>query len=93
MQTKLYNQDGQEIGMTELSDGVFGVPMNVNLVHQVRVGLLANQRKPVAHTKDRSDVRGGGKKTLATERHRTGSARFHSFTYLERRRGIARTAQ
>ena len=78
MQTKLYNQDGQEIGQTELSDGVFGVPMNVDLVHQVRVGLLANQRKPVAHTKDRSDVRGGGKKPWrqkGTGRARHGSTR------------------
>ncbi len=78
MQTKIYNKDNQEVGVIDLADSVFGVPMNVNLVHQVRVGLLANQRKPVAHTKDRSDVRGGGKKPWrqkGTGRARHGSTR------------------
>lgn len=78
MQNKLYNQEGQETGVVDLADSIFGLPMNADLVHQVRVALLANQRKPVVHTKDRSDVRGGGKKPWrqkGTGRARHGSIR------------------
>lgn len=78
METKIYNQEGQETGVVDLADNVFGLPMNADLVHQVRVALLANKRKPVAHTKDRSDVSGGGKKPWrqkGTGRARHGSTR------------------
>lgn len=78
MQTKTYNQSGVEIGVTELPDSIFGLPENHDLVHQVRVAVLANKRKPVAHTKNRSEVRGGGRKPWrqkGTGRARHGSTR------------------
>ncbi|MEK9174842.1 MAG: 50S ribosomal protein L4 [Patescibacteria group bacterium] len=78
MQTKLYNQQGSEIGTVELPEGVFGLPKNLDLVHQIRTSVLANRRKPVAHTKDRSDVSGTGKKPWrqkGTGRARHGSRR------------------
>lgn len=78
MQTKLYNQQGSEIGTVELAEGVFGLSQNFDLVQQVRVGLLANKRNPVAHVKDRSEVRGGGRKPWrqkGTGRARHGSRR------------------
>lgn len=78
MQTKLYNQEGSEIGTVELPERVFGLSQNLDLVHQVRVSLLANARKPVAHTKNRAEVSGTGKKPWrqkGTGRARHGSRR------------------
>ncbi len=78
MQVKLHNQSGTEIGTVDLPDSVFGLPTNADLVHQVRVALLANQRQPVAHTKSRGEVRGGGRKPWrqkGTGRARHGSRR------------------
>ena len=78
MQTKIYNQQGKETGTMELAESVFGLPINRDLIQQLRVSILANLRKPVAHTKDRSDVRGGGRKPWrqkGTGRARHGSRR------------------
>lgn len=78
MEVKLYNQDGKPEGTIELSESVFNRPWNADLVHQVVTGLRANQRLGRAHTKDRGEVRGGGKKPWrqkGTGRARHGSIR------------------
>src|SRR4029078_6219347 len=56
----------------------FGLPWNADLVHQVISSLKTDARKPVAHTKTRGSVRGGGKKPWqqkGTGRARHGSIR------------------
>lgn len=78
MKTKIYNQEGQEKGNIELPEEIFGLKWNADLVHQVVVSIRSNKRTPVAHTKDRSDVSGGGKKPWkqkGTGRARHGSNR------------------
>ena len=78
MFVKLYNQKGEEIGKAELPSGIFGVKMNEDLVHQAVVAQMANSRKVLAHTKNRGEVRGGGKKPWqqkGTGRARHGSIR------------------
>jgi len=78
MQVKVYNQQAQETGSMELPDGVFGVKWNADLVHQVAVSYAANARAGTAHTKNRGDVSGGGKKPWrqkGTGRARHGSIR------------------
>lgn len=78
MKTDVYNQQGEKVEEIELPKGVFGVKMNFDLVHQVAVSQMANQRQVIAHTKDRSVVRGGGKKPWrqkGTGRARHGSVR------------------
>lgn len=78
MQVKLYNQKAESIGTIEAPDSVFGLPWNADLVHQVVVSQEANRRPKVAHVKDRSEVRGGGKKPWrqkGTGRARHGSIR------------------
>jgi large subunit ribosomal protein L4 len=62
----------------EISDDVWGVPMNKDLVVQAVNVYLDNQRKGTAQAKTRSDVRGGGKKPWrqkGTGRARHGSIR------------------
>ena len=78
--TKLdvYNIEGKKDGDIELNDAVFGVEKNDALVHQVYVAQAANRRSGSAHTKSRSDRRGGGKKPWkqkGTGNARTGSIR------------------
>lgn len=75
---KVYNQTGKETGTLELNPAVFEVAVNPAVVQQVVVGLRANARENIAHTKDRSDVRGGGRKPWrqkGTGRARHGSRR------------------
>jgi len=76
MELKLYNQGGEEVGSVKLPNAVFGVKMNTDVVHEVIVANLANSRPPVAHAKDRSEVRGGGRKPWRQKG--TGRARHSS---------------
>jgi len=79
----LYNAEGKEAGTIDLSDAVFGVKAKQTVVHQVYTALEANKRQPWAHVKDRSEVRGGGKKPWkqkGTGRARHGSIRSPIWT-------------
>lgn len=74
----LYNTEGKEIGSLPLPDAIFGVAFNEALVHQAIVSEEANQRQGTHNTKQRSDVRGGGRKPYkqkGTGRARQGTIR------------------
>lgn len=78
METQVYNQKGKEVGKIALPESIFGLPWNADLVHQTVMAIQANARTPVAHTKTRGEVRGGGKKPWkqkGTGRARHGSTR------------------
>ncbi len=78
MKATVYSQKGTEAGDITLPEGIFDLGWNSDLVHQVVTSLRTNARKPVAHTKTRGEVRGGGKKPWqqkGTGRARHGSSR------------------
>ncbi|MBI4423852.1 MAG: 50S ribosomal protein L4 [Elusimicrobia bacterium] len=78
METKLLNIKGEEVGTVGLSEKVFSVKPNRELLHEVTTIYLANQRRGQAHTKTRTEVSGGGRKPWKqkhTGRARAGSNR------------------
>ena len=77
------NMEGSEVGTIELSDAVFGVEVNENLVHQAVVSQLANNRQGTQKAKTRSEVSGGGRKPWrqkGTGHARQGSTRSPQWT-------------
>lgn len=78
LQTKIYDQKGVEAGTISLPAKVFAAKWRADLVHQVVEGMRSNKRSGTADTKDRGEVRGGGKKPWkqkGTGRARHGSTR------------------
>ncbi len=78
MEHIIYNQDGKETGKMTLPESVFGVSWNPDIVHQVSQSMLSNRRQGSAHSKNRGEVTGGGKKPWkqkGTGRARHGSSR------------------
>jgi len=77
-EAKLYNKVGEKIGEVKLNPQIFEVPVKAAVVKQVVVAQLANARQVIADTKQRGEVRGGGKKPWkqkGTGRARQGSIR------------------
>jgi large subunit ribosomal protein L4 len=69
---------GEIIGEVELREDIFGVPINVPVMHQALVRQRANARLGTHKTKTRGEVRGGGRKPWrqkGTGRARHGSIR------------------
>ncbi|MGH3679011.1 MAG: 50S ribosomal protein L4 [Natronosporangium sp.] len=76
--TDVIGIDGSATGSVELPAGVFDVPANIPLMHQVVVAQLAAARQGTHKTKTRGEVRGGGHKPWrqkGTGRARQGSRR------------------
>ncbi len=75
---EIYSQAGKKVSQIELPENIFGLSWNADLVHQVIYSMLSDRRVTYAHTKDRGEVRGGGKKPWrqkGTGRARHGSTR------------------
>ena len=58
----VYNTDGKEGETIELSDKIFGVEINENIVHKAVVAHLAAKRQGTQSALTRSEVSGGGRK-------------------------------
>ena len=85
MKVPVYNISGEEVRNIEISDTVFSVPFNEAVVHQVVVGIQANQRQGTAFAKSRGDIVGSTKKLYRQKG--TGYARAGSKKSPTRRGG------
>lgn len=78
IKVKLYSWSGEAQGEEKLDAKFFGVKVEDTVVQQAVIAQRANSRQILASTKDRSEVRGGGKKPWkqkGTGRARHGSIR------------------
>ncbi len=78
LKSDVYNLEGEKTGTIELPENIFNIEINDDIIYQAVNAQMANSRQSLAHTKDRSDVRGGGKKPWrqkGTGRSRHGSIR------------------
>ena len=73
--TAVYNMEGKAVGEIELSEDIFGAPINVAAMHLVVRSYLAAQRRGTQSAKTRGEVRGGGRKIYRQKG--TGNARHH----------------
>lgn len=74
MELTIYKIDGKSSGKkATLSDTIFGVEPNETVLYEDVRRILANRRQGTAKTKERSEVRGGGRK--AYKQKGTGMAR------------------
>jgi len=74
----LFKQDGSQIGDIELNDSVFGIEPNKHVLNEVVIMQRASKRQGTHAVKNRSAVRGGGKKPWrqkGTGQARQGSIR------------------
>lgn len=72
------NLEGKKVEDLTVLDSVFGLPWNEDLLHQVYTVIAGNLRATTAHTKNRSERSGSGKKPWkqkGTGRARVGSVR------------------
>jgi large subunit ribosomal protein L4 len=79
MKVDIYTMQGKKTDETaDLPAAIFEAPVNVDLMHQAYVRQMANARLGTHKTKNRSEVRGGGRKPWrqkGTGRARQGSIR------------------
>jgi large subunit ribosomal protein L4 len=73
MNRTVYSKDGKELRTIELSDAVFGLPVNEDLIWYAVNNELANKRQGNASTKDRGEVHGSNAKPY--KQKGTGRAR------------------
>ena len=75
---------GNKVGTTELADAIFAIEPNTEVMHQMVVNYLANNRQGTQSALTRAEVRGGGRKPWkqkGTGHARQGSTRAPQWTH------------
>ena len=78
MEAKIFNQSGDEVGIIQLADYIFGIEPNMPVMHQAMVRQQANARLGTSNTLRRGEVQGSTRKLYkqkGTGRARAGSIR------------------
>lgn len=78
LKAEVKNNKGKKVGDINLSEDVFGIKIKESLVHQAYSVQYSNRRSVIAHTKDRSERAGSGRKPWrqkGTGRARVGDVR------------------
>jgi large subunit ribosomal protein L4 len=74
----VFDIDKKKVSQIELNAAVFGAEANLNVIYEVIRMQMASRRSGTASTKERGDIRGGGKKPWrqkGTGRARAGTTR------------------
>jgi len=79
IEAKVISLSGKEPRTIELSDAVFGLPINEDVIWYAVTNELANARVGTASTRDRSEVRGTNRKPLQKGRARHGDLKANIF--------------
>jgi len=82
MKIPLYKQDGTQDGEVAVNETIFGHKINKALIHRILLLQLSNKRHPIAHTKTKGEISGGGIKPYkqkGTGNARQGSSRNPHF--------------
>ena len=82
LSVEVQSANGSTGRTVDLPESIFGVQVNIPLIHQVVVAQLAAARQGTHSTKTRGEVRGGGRKPYrqkGTGRARQGSTRAPQF--------------
>ena len=82
----LFKQDGNQNGEVQLNEAIFGIEPNNNVVFDAVIMQRASLRQGTHAVKNRSAVRGGGKKPWrqkGTGRARQGSIRSPQWRVVE----------
>ncbi len=77
MERKVVSLQGKELRKIELSDAVFGLPLNQDVIYYAINNELANKRVGTACTKDRGEVHGSNRRPYSQKG--TGRARQGDF--------------
>jgi len=78
MHAPVFQRDGTSAGTVDLADAIFNIEPNDHAIYQAVVGQRAHDRQGTHATKNRAQVRGGGRKPFrqkGTGRARQGSIR------------------
>lgn len=76
IEAPVFSMEGKKVSTISLPEAIFNAPWKSDLVHQVTTAMQANARQNRAHTKNRAEVSGGGKKPW--KQKGTGQARHGS---------------
>ena len=78
METKIYNMQGEEVGVLSLEEDIFEHKIRSSVLRQAMLAYFSSHRRGTASTKSRAQVKGGGRKPWiqkGTGRARAGSIR------------------